>query len=952
MQERSMERLWRSSHIAGGNASYVEDLYEAYLKNPNDVPEQWRVYFDKLPRVESPVVQLEDLPHSVIRDRFAKISKMRVRTEATVQHDSQATEYERKQVRVVQLISAYRQRGHQKASLDPLGLIEREDVADLDLSFHQLSAADFDTVFQTGSLYIGKADATLGEIVQTLEQTYCNTVGAEFMHIVNTEQRHWIMQRMESVRSAPDFGRDVRLQLLGSLIQAEGLEKSLGTKYPGTKRFGLEGGESMIPMLNEMIQRCGSEGAKEVVIGMAHRGRLNVLINILGKNPSELFAEFEGRVQYESSGDVKYHQGFSSNVMTPGGELHLALSFNPSHLEIVSPVVEGSVRARQERRNDKEGDVVVPIVIHGDAAFAGQGVVMETFQMSQTRAYKTGGTIHVVLNNQVGFTTSRREDARSTEYCTDIAKMVQAPIFHVNSDDPEAVLFVTQMAVDYRREFKCDVVIDLMCYRRRGHNEADEPSVTQPLMYEKIRQHKTTRDLYAARLISEGILSEPEDHFMVERYRDSLDRGEPMVSSLVSEPNASLFVDWSPYLDHHWTMEVDTTVDINELQELGYRSNVPPDNFPLQRQVAKILEDRRKMARGAMPLNWGFAETLAYATLLKQGYPVRLTGQDVGRGTFSHRHAVLHNKKTGKTYRPLQNLDSQQARFKIYDSLLSEEAVLAFEYGYSTTMPQGLVIWEAQFGDFANGAQVVIDQFITSGEHKWQRLSGLTMLLPHGYEGQGPEHSSARLERFMQLCAEHNIQICIPTTPAQVFHMLRRQAIRPLRKPLIVMSPKSLLRHKEAVSTIDELAGGRFYNVLDETDDLDKAAVKRVILCSGKVFYDLRAARRDRAIEDIAILRLEQLYPFPEEELQAILAAYTGLNDVVWCQEEPMNQGAWYSSQHHMRRMIYQHKKDVYLRYVGRDSSAAPAAGYTALHVAQQEAFINTALAETSESGN
>ncbi|MEM8661857.1 MAG: 2-oxoglutarate dehydrogenase E1 component, partial [Pseudomonadota bacterium] len=706
------------------------------------------------------------------------------------------------------------------------------------------------------------------------------------------------------------------------------------------------------PMLNEMIQRCGSEGAKEVVIGMAHRGRLNVLINILGKNPSELFAEFEGRAQYESSGDVKYHQGFSSNVMTPGGELHLALSFNPSHLEIVSPVVEGSVRARQERRNDKEGHAVVPIVIHGDAAFAGQGVVMETFQMSQTRAYKTGGTIHVVLNNQVGFTTSRREDARSTEYCTDIAKMVQAPIFHVNGDDPEAVLFVTQMAVDYRREFKRDVVIDLMCYRRRGHNEADEPSVTQPLMYERIRQHKTTRDLYAARLISDGILSEPEDHFMVERYRDSLDRGEPMVSSLVSEPNASLFVDWSPYLDHHWTMQVDTTVDINELQSLAYQSNVPPDNFPLQRQVAKILEDRRKMARGAMPLNWGFAETLAYATLLKQGYPVRLTGQDVGRGTFSHRHAVLHNKKTGKTYRPLQNLDSQQAGFKIYDSLLSEEAVLAFEYGYSTTMPQGLVIWEAQFGDFANGAQVVIDQFITSGEHKWQRLSGLTMLLPHGYEGQGPEHSSARLERFMQLCAEHNIQICIPTTPAQVFHMLRRQAIRPLRKPLIVMSPKSLLRHKEAVSTIDELAEGKFYNVMDETDELDKTAVKRVILCSGKVFYDLRAARRERNITDIAILRLEQLYPFPEDELQAVLSEYTGIEDAVWCQEEPMNQGAWYSSQHHMRRMIYQHKKDVYLRYVGRDSSAAPAAGYTALHVAQQEAFINTALAETSDSGN
>ena len=945
MQESSMEQLWRSSHIAGGNATYVENLYEIYLKNPNGVPEQWRQYFDKLPRVESAIVQIEDVPHSVIRARFAQISKMRVRTEATIAHDSQATEYERKQVRVVQLISAYRQRGHQKATLDPLGLAKRELVADLELGFHQLSAADFETVFQTGSMHIGKADATLGEIIQTLERTYCHTVGAEFMHIVDTEQRHWIMQRMESVRSAPDFGREVQMQLLNSLNQAEGLEKSLGTKYPGTKRFGLEGGESLIPMLSEMVQRSGAYSAQEIVLGMAHRGRLNVLINILGKNPAELFAEFEGRVQYQTSGDVKYHQGFSSNVMTPGGEVHLALSFNPSHLEIVSPVVEGSVRARQERRNDKTGNLVVPIVIHGDAAFAGQGVVMETFQMSQTRAYKTGGTLHIVINNQVGFTTNRREDARSTEYCTDIAKMVQAPIFHVNADDPEAVLFVTQMAVDFRTEFKKDIVIDLICYRRRGHNEADEPAVTQPLMYAKIRKQTTTRDLYAARLIAAGVLTEAEDKLLVERCREALDRGESMVSSLVSEPNKTLFVDWSPYIGHEWTLAAETGMDIHELQSLAHDTNVAPDNFPLQKQVAKILEDRRKMAAGAMPMNWGFAETLAYATLLKQGYPVRITGQDVGRGTFSHRHAVLHNQKTGKTYRPLQHIDKKQATFRIYDSLLSEEAVLAFEYGYSTTLPQGLVIWEAQFGDFANGAQVVIDQFITSGEHKWQRLSGLTMLLPHGYEGQGPEHSSARLERFMQLCAEHNIQICVPTTPAQVFHMLRRQAIRPLRKPLVVMTPKSLLRHKEAVSTLEELAHGRFFNVLDETDDIDKAAVTRVIICSGKVFYDLLAARRERGIENIAILRLEQLYPFPEQELLEILSAYPNIDDAIWCQEEPMNQGSWYSSQHHMRRIIHQHRKDVYLRYVGRESSAAPAAGYMALHVAQQDQFINEALA-------
>jgi 2-oxoglutarate dehydrogenase E1 component len=945
MQDSSMELLWRSSHIAGGNASYVENLYESYLIDPNAVPEQWRDYFDKLPRVESSVAQIQDVPHSIVRERFAQISKMRVRTEATVQQDSQATGYERKQVKVVQLISAYRQRGHQKAMLDPLGLAEREHVADLELNFHELSMADLDTVFQTGSMHIGKTDATLGEIVEALERTYCHTIGSEFMHIVDTEQRHWIMQRLESVRSAPDFGREVRVLLLRRLIQAEGLEKSLGSKYPGTKRFGLEGGESLIPMLSEMVQRCGSYGAKEMVIGMAHRGRLNVLINIFGKNPSELFDEFEGKVEHESSGDVKYHQGFSSNIMTPGGELHLALAFNPSHLEIVSPVVEGSVRARQDRRNDTTGAMVVPIVLHGDAAFAGQGVVMETFQMSQTRAYKTGGTIHIVLNNQVGFTTSAREDARSTEYCTDIAKMVQAPIFHVNADDPEAVLFVTQMAVDFRHQFQRDVVIDLICYRRRGHNEADEPSVTQPLMYQKIRNHKTTRDIYAARLISEEVLSAEEDQVLVDRYRDSLDRGEPLVSGLVSEPNKSMFVDWSPYLGHEWNMECDTTIDIHTLQTLAHDTNSMPDNLPLQRQVAKILEDRRKMAAGAMPLNWGFAETLAYATLLKDGFPIRFTGQDIGRGTFAHRHAVLHNQKDESTYIPLQHVSEDQGDFTIHDSLLSEEAVLAFEYGYATTSPQGMVIWEAQFGDFSNGAQVVIDQFITSGEHKWSRMCGLTMLLPHGYEGQGPEHSSARLERFLQLSAEHNIQVCVPTTPAQVYHMLRRQGVRPLRKPLIVMSPKSLLRHKEATSTIEDLAEGRFHNVLDETDDLDKAKVSRVILCSGKVYYDLRAARREREIDDIAILRLEQLYPFPEAELRQILAHYPNARDAVWCQEEPMNQGAWYSSQHHMRRVFLRHNKDIYLHYVGRDASAAPAAGYMALHLEQQNKFINEALA-------
>ena len=657
-----------------------------------------------------------------------------------------------------------------------------------------------------------------------------------------------------------------------------------------------------------------------------------------------MFDEFEGKVSYIGSGDVKYHQGFSSNMMTPGGEVHLALAFNPSHLEIVSPVVEGSVRARQDRREDPVGDSVVPIVIHGDAAFAGQGVVMETFQMSQTRAYRTGGTLHIVLNNQIGFTTSEPSDARSTEYCTDIAKMVQAPIFHVNGDDPEAVVFVTQMAVDYRNQFNKDVVIDLVCYRRRGHNEADEPSVTQPGMYERIKSHASTRTLYAKRLIEAGLLTEQQDAEWVEHYREALERDEPLVSSLVSEPNKALFVDWSPYLGHRWDVAAETGVPLAELKMLSERVNQVPEGVAVHRVVKKLLADRLKMGAGAQEVNWGFAETMAYASLLDAGYPVRLTGQDVGRGTFSHRHAVLHNQRSGEAYVPLMHLSDAQAPFRIFDSLLSEEAVLAFEYGYATTSPDGLVVWEAQFGDFANGAQVVIDQFISSGENKWSRLCGLTMLLPHGYEGQGPEHSSARLERFLQLCAEDNIQVCIPSTPAQVFHMLRRQAVRPLRTPLVVMTPKSLLRHKEAVSQLEELAEGAFQTVIDETDAIDPQAVKRVVLCSGKVFYDLRAARRERELDDIAIIRIEQMYPFPRLDLQAVLERYPNFEDAVWVQEEPKNQGSWYAMQSRLATVVQRQKVDVYLRYVGREPSASAAAGYSALHLHEQQTFIDEAL--------
>lgn len=941
MQESVMQRMWDSAHLSGGNAAYVEELYELYLHDPNAVPEEWRTYFQKLPTDGNAAT---DVSHSTVRDHFVLLAKNQRRAQP-VSAGSVSSEHEKKQVEVLRLIQAYRMRGHQAATLDPLGLWKRPAPADLAINHYGLTNADLDTTFRTGELYIGKEEATLREIFEALQQTYCRTIGAEFTHIVDSEQRKWFAQRLESVRGRPAFSVDVQGHLLERLTAAEGLEKYLGTKYPGTKRFGLEGGESLIPLLDEIIQRSGSYGTKEIVIGMAHRGRLNVLVNTFGKNPRDLFDEFEGKkTEGLSSGDVKYHQGFSSNVMTPGGEVHLALAFNPSHLEIVSPVVEGSVRARQDRRSDSNGDSVLPISIHGDAAFAGQGVVMETFQMSQTRGYKTGGTIHLVINNQVGFTTSRPEDSRSTEYCTDVAKMIQAPIFHVNGDDPEAVLFVTQLAVDYRMQFKRDVVIDLVCYRRRGHNEADEPSGTQPLMYQQIAKQRTTRELYADSLIQSARLDAERVQAKIDEYRNALDNGQHVVKSLVKEPNEELFVDWRPYLGHAWTARHDTRCELKTLQDLAGKLLHLPEGLVLQRQVAKVLEDRAKMTAGAMPINWGYAENLAYATLLHEGHPVRITGQDVGRGTFSHRHAALHNQKDATTYLPLQNLFEGQPRFQLYDSFLSEEAVLAFEYGYATTTPNALVIWEAQFGDFANGAQVVFDQFISSGEHKWGRLCGLTMLLPHGYEGQGPEHSSARLERYLQLCAEHNMQVAVPTTPAQIYHLLRRQVIRPLRKPLVVLTPKSLLRHPLAISTLEELADGSFQTVIPEIDPIDPKKVERLILCSGKVYYDLLAKRRAEGREDIAIVRIEQLYPFPEEDLTEALAPYKYLKHIVWCQEEPMNQGAWYCSQHHMRRVASAHKKALFLEYAGREASAAPACGYASMHAEQQEKLLQDAF--------
>ena len=940
MPEGLMEQFLRSSHFSGGNAAYIEELYETYLHEPNSVPEEWSSFFDSLPRTNGSVTP--DISHATIIQHFELLGRRQARPTPAPGSGGIHLEHERKQVKVVQLISSYRFRGHQKANLDPLGIMQREDVPDLHLHFHGLTQADLDTTFQTSPLYMGKPEATLREIVETLEETYCGHLGPEFMHITSFAEKQWLAQRFESVRSKPTYGDEARIDVLNRLTAAEGLEKHLDSKYPGTKRFGLEGGESLIPLLDCLVRRSGEYGCKEIVMAMAHRGRLNVLVNILGKNPAEMFEEFEGKRLVNTSGDVKYHQGFSSNVMTPGGEVHMALGFNPSHLEISCPVVVGSGRARQDRRNDPTGQKVVPILMHGDAAFAGQGVVMETFQLSQTRAYKTGGTIHIVINNQVGFTTSRQDDARSTEYCTDIAKMVGAPILHVNGDNPDAVMFAAMLAMDYRYEFGKDVVIDLVCSRRRGHNETDEPSSTQPLMYDIIRKHSTTRTLYAQKLVAEGVVEQDQANNMANEYRASLDNGDFVVHNLVREPDTGLFVNWEPYLDHDWRTPANTGIDLKVLQDVAARITNIPDGIQVQRQVAKIYDDRRKMAGGALPLNWGMAELLAYGTLLDEGFPIRITGQDVRRGTFSHRHAVVLNQKDGEAYLPMANLADDQPRFDIYDSVLSEEAVLAFEYGYATTAPAGLIIWEAQFGDFANGAQVVIDQFIASGEHKWGRLSGLTMMLPHGFEGQGPEHSSARLERFLQLCAEHNMQVVIPTSPAQIFHLLRRQAIRPMRRPLVIMSPKWILRHKLATSSLEELANGEFQNVIG--DSIDPAKARRVVLCSGKVYYHLLEERVERGIDDIALIRLEQLYPFPDAELEEILRSYSNIEDIIWCQEEPMNQGAWYSSQHHMRHVIQRLMPQLNISYVGRESSAAPASGYMSVHLEEQKKFINQAL--------
>jgi 2-oxoglutarate dehydrogenase E1 component len=934
-----------STPLSAGSAAYVEEMYERFLEHPDSVPAEWREFFAPIKGDAS------DASHAAIlvelRDR-AQASRSASRSLPERAAALAAGGNAAKQAAVSRLIQIFMNRGHLAANIDPLGLMTRPVPKVMQPEYFGLTDADLDTEFFTNSRNeVIKPRLTLREILAQLRHIYCGTIGAEFAHVSNSSERLWLQDRFQVGRMRDNFSADDRRNILWNLTAADGLERYLATKFPAQKRFSLEGGDSLIPLLDDLIQTSGQQGVEDIVIGMAHRGRLNVLVNVLGKSPDELFSEFEGKYdlrKLKGSGDVKYHKGFSCDVRTPRGNVHVALAFNPSHLEIVDPVVEGSVRARQERRNDDRGDKVMPVLLHGDAAFAGQGVVMETLQMSQARGFYTGGTIHVVINNQVGFTIADPRDARSTLYCSDVAKMVEAPILHVNGDDPEAVVYAARLALEYRMKFHKDFVIDLVCYRRLGHNEADEPAATQPVMYRVIRSKPVARQLYAEQLVARGVLTAGEADAMVDEYRAGLDKGQPQARRVLGMIGNKYTVDWSRYTEVDWVTKPRTAVRIEALRELAQRVTTYPEGFTLHRQVQRIVDERRRMASGEQPLDWGFAETLAYASLLDEGYEIRLTGQDSGRGTFFHRHAVGHDQRTGATYIPLQHLKPGQPRFRVTDSLLSEEAVMGFEYGYSTTNPNCLVIWEGQFGDFANGAQVVIDQFISSGEAKWGRICGLTLFLPHGYEGQGPEHSSARLERFLQLCAENNMSVCVPSTPAQMFHMLRRQMVRRFRKPLIVMTPKSLLRHKLSVSSLDDLAQGSFRNVIDEVDDLQPAKVRRIVYCSGKVYFDLLEARRAGELRDVAIVRIEQLYPFASDEYIASLRRYPNAREVVWCQEEPLNQGAWYQIRHRLQEPLGPRRE---LLYAGRAPAAAPATGIPQLHAEEQHGLVNAALTAT-----
>ena len=935
-----------NTYLFGGNAPYVEEMYENYLANPGSVPDNWRDYFDALQHV--PAVDgsnAKDVPHLPVVNAFAQRAKQG--TTKVVQASGADSELGRKRTAVQQLIAAYRNVGARWADLDPLKRTERPVIPELDPSFYGFSDADLETVFNTSNTFFGKDTMSLRDLLNALRETYCGTIGVEYMYTTDQNQKRWWQQKLESIRSKPSFSADKKRQILDRLTAAEGLERFLHTKYVGQKRFSLEGGESFIAAMDELIQQAGAKGIQEIVIGMAHRGRLNVLVNTLGKMPGDLFAEFDHTAPEElPSGDVKYHQGFSSDVSTPGGPVHLSLAFNPSHLEIVNPVVEGSVRARMDRRDDPRGSQVLPVLVHGDAAFGGQGVNQETLALAQTRGYTTGGTVHLIINNQIGFTTSDPRDMRSSAFCTDIVKMVEAPVLHVNGDDPEAVVLATQMALEFRMEFRQDVVIDITCFRKLGHNEQDTPSLTQPLMYKKIAAHPGTRRLYADKLAAQGLGATLGDD-MARAYRSAMDAGKHTVDPVLTNFKSKYAVDWSPFLGKKWTDAGDTAIPLTEWKRLAEKLTTLPTNITPHQLVKKVYDDRAAMGRGEVNVDWGMGEHMAFASLVASGYPVRLSGEDCGRGTFTHRHAVIHDQSREKwdtgTYVPLQNVAENQAPFVVIDSILSEEAVLGFEYGYASNDPNTLVIWEAQFGDFANGAQVVIDQFIASGEVKWGRVNGITLMLPHGYEGQGPEHSSARLERFMQMSADTNMQVVQPTTASQIFHVLRRQMVRNLRKPLVIMTPKSLLRNKDATSPLSEFIKGGFQTVIPENKELKAEKVKRVIACSGKVYYDLAKKREEKGADDVAILRVEQLYPFPHKAFAAELKKYPNATEIVWAQDEPQNQGAWFFVQHYLHENMVEGQR---LGYSGRAASASPAVGYSHLHQEQQKSLVEGAFAK------
>lgn len=920
--------------ILGSGQGYIEELFEAWSQDPASVSKPWSDYFATMGDQTS-------LSHTGILDRMQQQSRLTYAGKTVEKNSSyEAVEFPS---RALYLIQAYRVHGHLHADLDPLRLNPLKASPELQLSFYGLGEKDMNTEFPVGDL-AGPDRMPLGKIWKLLKKTYCGSIGPEFMHITDTARRHWLQDRLERIESKPKFDKNTRKHIFNRVMKAEEFEHFLHTRYAGQKRFSLEGGESLIPMLDALVQLSGSKGVKEIIIGMAHRGRLNVLANVLGKTSTDIFAEFEG-AQFEDAvhgaGDVKYHMGFSSDIRTPGGTVHLSLGFNPSHLEIITPVILGSVRARQCRRKDFDRREVMSVMIHGDAAFAGQGVVAESLNLSKLSGFKTGGTIHIVINNQIGFTVNPF-DARSSTYCTDIAKMVQAPILHVNGDDPEACCLAVEIAVKYRKQFREDIVIDLVCYRRHGHNETDSPAVTQPLMYRRIDEHPTLLQHYRKRLIEDGIITDQDADEVVKWYRECMDELRRDPDRPAPSPVNSLQGRWEGYL-RRAEAEPETMVSVERLAELVRKAHAVPADFSLHPLVQKIYDNRIQMMDGMKPIDWGCAETMAYATLVADGGWVRLSGQDSGRGTFFHRHVIVYDQKSGKKYVPLKKTgEGGLSNFLVVDSMLSEEAVLAFEYGYSVAEPRALVIWEAQYGDFANGAQVVIDQFIAAGETKWQRMSGIVLWLPHGYEGQGADHSSARLERYLQLSAENNMQVVCPTTPAQLFHLFRRQHMISVRKPLIMMAPKSMLRQKLSFSSLDEFSGGKFLSVLGETDsDINRAKVRRLLFCSGKVYYDLLAGRMEHDIDDIAIVRVERLYPFPSARLKKHTVLYPNASEVVWVQEEPKNQGAWYQIKHHLKRCLLPGQE---ILFVCRPASATPAVGSARRHAEEQKRVVEKAL--------